>query len=246
MPYSSVITRRMAGKIRLAADLGAQRRIRGSFSKWYQPAGWRVARPLTAAKHSENSIINPDVVQPAIRRVDAFVTLLPRVCRSLWSLLNSRLTGFNPRRARVVPVLADNNKKNFAISTKTTFKGVFRVVTLHHHETFKHIPLPPLVPQAPHPARIRRHWPPRTPSPPHRPRQHRPHRISRRVRRHQPPAPPLRPVPQQPLLPKLHHPDCHHKRPDSCRRRRNFSLHTPNFTLRAARAPSRTPRPCRS
>ena len=100
----------MAGKIRLAADLGAQRRIRGSFSKWYQPAGWRVAQPLAAIKHSENLTINPDVVQPAIRRVDAFVTLLPRVCRSLRSLLNSRLTGFNPRRARVVPVLSDTNK----------------------------------------------------------------------------------------------------------------------------------------
>ena len=102
-------TRRMAGKIRLAADLGAQRRIRGKFSKRYQPAGWRVARPLTAAKHSENLTINPDVVQPAIRRVDAFVALLPRVCRSLRSLLNSRLTTFNPRRAWVVPVLSDNN-----------------------------------------------------------------------------------------------------------------------------------------
>ena len=62
-----------------------------------------------AAKHPENPIINPDVVQPAIRQVDAFVTLLPRVCRSLRSLLNSRLTTFNPRRARVVPVLADSN-----------------------------------------------------------------------------------------------------------------------------------------
>ena len=36
--HSSVFTRRMAGKIRLAADLGAQRRIRGRFSKGYQPA----------------------------------------------------------------------------------------------------------------------------------------------------------------------------------------------------------------
>ena len=80
----------MAGKIRLAADLGATRRIRGRFSKGYQPAAWRVARPLTATKPSENLTINPDVVQPAIRRVDTFVALLPRVCRSLRSLLNSR------------------------------------------------------------------------------------------------------------------------------------------------------------
>ena len=99
----------MAGKIRLA-DLGATRRIRGRFSKGHQPAGWRVARPLTATKPSENLTRNPDVVQPAIRRVDVFVTLLPRVCRSLRSLLNSRLTTFNPRRARVVPILSDNNK----------------------------------------------------------------------------------------------------------------------------------------
>ncbi len=120
-------------------------------------------------------------------------------------------------------------QKNFAISTKTTFKGVFRVVTLQHHETLKLIPLPPLVPQAPHTARIHRHRPPRAPSPPHRPRQHRPHRINRRTRRHQPPAPTLRPVPQQPLHPLLHHPARH-----------NSQLHTPNSTLRAARAPART------
>ena len=97
----------MAGKIRLAADLGAQRRIRGKLSKGHQPAAWRVAR-LAAAHPSENLIINPDAVQPAIRQVDAFVTPLPRVCRSLRSLLNS-LTTFNPRRARVVPVLSDSN-----------------------------------------------------------------------------------------------------------------------------------------
>ena len=66
-------TRRMAGKIRLAADLGAQRRIRGRFSKGHQPAAWRVAQPLAVTKHSENLTINPDVVQPAIRRVDAFL-----------------------------------------------------------------------------------------------------------------------------------------------------------------------------
>ncbi len=123
-------------------------------------------------------------------------------------------------------------QKNFAISTKTTFKGVFRVVTLHHHETFNHIPIPPLVPQAPHPARIRRHRPPRAPSPPHRPRQHRPHRISRRARRHQPPAPTLRPVPQQPLHPLLHHPRRHHRRPDG-RRPPNSSLYG---ALRRARS----------
>ena len=92
----------------LAADLGAQRRIRGKFSKGHQPAGWRVAR-LAAAHPSENLIINPDVVQPAIRQVDAFVAL-PVVCRSLRSLLNHRLTEFNPRQARVVPILADRNK----------------------------------------------------------------------------------------------------------------------------------------
>lgn len=38
----------------------------------------------------------------------------------------------------------------FANVTKTTFKGVFRVVTLHRHETLKHISLPPLVQKAPH------------------------------------------------------------------------------------------------
>ena len=100
----------MAGKIRLAADLGATRRIRGRFSKGHQPARWRVAR-LAAAYPSENLTINPDVVQPTIRRVDVFVTLRPRVCRSLRSLLNSRLTTFNPRRARVVPFLSDSNNK---------------------------------------------------------------------------------------------------------------------------------------
>ena len=121
----------MAGKIRLAADLGAQRRIRGRFSKGHQPAGWRVAQPLAATKYSENLTINPDVVQPAIRRVDAFVTILPRVCRSLWSLLNSRLTGFNPRRARVAPVLSDNN--NLKIKRKEpTERGQFSGTACHH------------------------------------------------------------------------------------------------------------------
>ena len=114
---------------------------------------------------------------------------------------------------------------------------------MRHHETFKHIPLPPLVPQAPYPARIRRHRPPRTTSSPHRPRQHRPHRISRRARRHQPPAPTLRHVPQQPLFPKLHHPRRHC--PHQPVWRHDSSLHTPNFTLRAAQA-TRTRRPRRS
>ena len=55
----------MAGKIRLAADLGAQRRIRGKLSKGHQPAAWRVAR-LAAAHPSENLIINPDAVQRSV------------------------------------------------------------------------------------------------------------------------------------------------------------------------------------
>ena len=143
-------------------------------------------------------------------------------------------------------------QKNFAISTKTTFKGVFRVVTLHHHETFKHIPFPPLVPTSPHAKGSRRHRYPRAPSPPHRPRQHRHHRISRRARRHQPPAPPLRPVPQQPLHPMLHYPGRPRPRQygsrTNCRAAPRCSRH-----LRAAHPihpcaaqATRTPRPCRS
>ena len=69
-------------------------------------------------------------MQPAIRRVGAFVTILPRVCRSLWSLLNS-LTTFNPRRARVAPVLSDNN--NLKIKRKEpTERGQFSGTACHH------------------------------------------------------------------------------------------------------------------